>query len=143
MYSAKQILTLLLALLLSAGTVCAQVCDISCALQGEPAAAPSKVQPPADSSSHCHGQAAEPTAQDQPAPHKKHHSSNCVLHGYAEAVVKSGKSFLTETFQPTPIPVADLLHPLNLALDRLGDEQAHAKSYRSPPARKLTTVLRI
>ena len=140
-------MTVLMSLLLCVGMVCVQVCNVSCAVQGEPDVATSKVQHPASSSGHCHGQASEsiPLSQNEPErdSNKKHHSSDCLAHGYAEAIVKSGKVAVSETFQQTSIPVAELFQPLDSALDRLADEHARTQAYHSPPARAVISVLRI
>lgn len=148
MKTSKQILAVLLALLVSVGAVCAQICDISCIGQSGRVAASPEAQQHTSPSGHCHKQSAESASQEQPAPQQqptpqKDHSSDCLSHNYAVESVKSGKNAVADASQKGDPLVADLFLSLDVSFDRLVNGHARGRSDRSPPRPQTYSILRI
>lgn len=141
MNTSKQILAVMLSLLVCVGAVCAQVCDISCAVQSDRVAASSEAQRHTSPSGHCHQQSPESESQEQPAPQPdKDHSSDCQSHNYAVELINSGKNTVADAFQKGDSPSADPFLPFVGAFDRLGKAHTPAMPDRSPPSRTFSSL---
>jgi hypothetical protein len=144
----KQILAVILTLLVSVGSACAQLCDIGCVVQSGQVAAPSEAPRHGSPSGHCHQQSPETALQEPsasypwPAPQKEH-SSDCQSHNYAVELSKSGKNAITDAFQKAFSPVAELFHSLDVSFDRLVKGHARGRLEHSPPSPTLHSILRI
>lgn len=155
MRTSKQKPALLLALLLSVGTACAQVCDVGCVLFGDLTAASSSAGQPASTSSHCHEPASRPSSEEPspgqtsgdepslPGPHQNEHSSDCQSHGYSVTTVKLGYAALADMLEDAPSDAIALFWMAGALNGSQSDACAQAKSYRSPPARAIFSTLRI
>jgi hypothetical protein len=139
---AKQLLATVFTLFLSAGLVSAQVCNVSCAFQGCQASAQTSERE--TQSAHCqqHESAPQHKTAPEPRPDKSDHSSECQTHAYAAAMKPSSASSIATLHPPILVPAA-LPFTSVISLDQLAGNLNHSESFRSPPARVTTSVLRI
>jgi hypothetical protein len=139
MYTAKHILVSVAAFLISVGTLCAQVCDVSCAFTGSAAAALTQAQQPSSPADHCHQSDAAP---EPPASHDHDHSSGCQPHDYDVAPLKADKPTVATAYA-SGAPAAELFHSLGVAPEHLISNYARKQSCHSPPAPSRFAPLRI
>ncbi|MBX3279088.1 MAG: hypothetical protein KF868_13880 [Acidobacteria bacterium] len=146
MFTARKIPALALVLILSIGAVCAQVCDVSCIAISSRTATTSEPEQETGASGHCHQQAQSPMTPSSTSDHPKpdgDHSSDCLSHGHAAALLKSGQTSASDAFSDAPVPVADLTRTFDLSLERLIDGGARPRPDPSPPAPPRHSILRI
>ncbi|MEP7273559.1 MAG: hypothetical protein ABI882_18830 [Acidobacteriota bacterium] len=140
----KHILAVPLVLVMGAGAVCAQVCDISCVVQGGRGVASHEDQRHNSPSGHCHQQSSESPSQHLPSPQpRKDHSSDCQSHAYAVELIKSGKNAVANASRGVDSPAAALTHAPVVSLNHLGKGQRSAIPDSSPPPPQTYSILRV
>jgi hypothetical protein len=135
MRATKYPLAVLAAIVLIAGLLCSQICDINCAFYGCSLSSPVKAAEESSEHSHCHQH------KQNPKPQERSHSREC--HGHFDALILPSPSAATAYnlhhaayIEPQAIGPALSLNWLSVSVviptDRLPD--------RSPP---IYSVLRI
>jgi hypothetical protein len=145
MYAAKQILTTLMTLVLSAGVLFAQLCDLSCASQlGQRWGA---ADDPANSpkAGHCHQSETEPESKSQsaPLPQKRDHSSDCQSHSYATATKLPAVNSVAAAHQLIPVHAALPFTAAHSPFNQRAGQITRDQPFRSPPGHAVFSVLRI
>lgn len=140
MFTAQQILVIVLALLVGVGTACAQMCDVSCSFQSKSQAL--AIASSNTASNHCHGETAVPSPQKEPYEDQQP-APDCPPHEFAGAWLKLSALATAATLQYFHHSPADLYLPFSAALEPDANKHARAKSYRAPPTPVAIFVLRI
>jgi hypothetical protein len=145
MTTKKQTLTALMALILCAGVLSAQLCDLSCASQVVPGSVSADIPANSPKAGHCHQSNPEPETKNQsePLPQQRDHSSDCQSHSYAEVTKPPVASSFTTAHQPFHV---DSVLPFALGsfpFDQRAQLNAPDQPFRSPPGHAAFSVLRI
>lgn len=156
MFAVRKIPAAAFALLLSVGAMCAQICDVGCLAVYDHndrtaynlAATASKPAHDTSASGHCHRQGGSQSQASNSAPQRpqpdEDHSSNCLSHGHAAALIKSAHNPATDAAAAaTDAAVAFLFYSSDLSFDRLIDACARTLPEPSPPRSALHSILRI
>lgn len=145
MNAAKQILTTLMALILIAGALFAQLCDLNCASQVGLGSVSAQVPTHSPKAGHCHQSEPEPQSKNRsaPLPQQRDHSSDCQSHAYAEATKPSAASSVGASHQPVLIDAVLLFASTYFPFDQRAERNALDQSFRSPPGHATFSILRI
>lgn len=145
MTTKKQTLTALMALILCAGVLSAQLCDLSCASQLVPSSVSAHVPANLPKAGHCHQSEPEPETRNQsePLPQQRDHSSDCQSHSYAEATKPPAANSVAAAHQPVLIDTALPFALACLPYGQCAQLNAPDQPFRSPPGHPIFSVLRI
>lgn len=145
MYRVKQISTTLMMLVMGAGVLFAQVCDLSCASPLGQKRVSTDALTHSPKAGHCHQSAPPPESKSQPAPwpQKHEHSSDCLSHSHAIAAKPPAVDSVAAGQPLLPMHAALLLTLAHLPFDQRAGQIARHQSFRSPPGHAVFSVLRI
>lgn len=145
MYRVKQISTTLMTLVLGAGVLFAQVCDLSCASPLAQQRVSTGAPTHSPKAGHCHqsAPAAESKSRPAPWPQKHDHSSDCLSHSHAIAAKPPAVDSVAAAQQLLPIHAVLPFTSAHLPFDQRAGQITRHQSFRSPPGHATFSVLRI
>jgi hypothetical protein len=145
MNAAKPILTTLMTLVLGAGILFAQLCDLSCASQLGQHLASNNAPTHSSKAGHCHQSdpQSESKSQSAPWPQKRDHSSDCQSHSYATATKPPAVNSVGAAHHLMPVYAALQITSAQLPFDQRAGQVTRDQPFRSPPGHTSFSVLRI
>src|SRR5882724_342299 len=138
----RSLLTSVFSLLIAAGVLCAQVCDISCAIRAcsfkTPDAQATHLEKHAPA---CHHQDNRAQSESQSGP--DHNSPDCRMHTDVVVALPHHSDTLAATHHLPQPPVAALPVPVSLLAGNRPFSESAQRCFRPPPRQSSITILRV